>query len=94
MAMGRKNKCSGPGCDVDGYDAAKHSPTRRRIISIISIRRMTVVTPDHRIDEALKWAEVSIDQSQVAHGGETGLIAGLLRISGFGASWLRVVFWP
>jgi glycogen debranching enzyme len=39
-------------------------------------KRMTVETPDKRIDEALKWAEISIDQSQVAHGDETGLVAG------------------
>jgi hypothetical protein len=39
-------------------------------------RRMTVETPDHRIDEALKWAEVSIDQAQVVRGDETGMIAG------------------
>jgi len=38
--------------------------------------RLTVETPDHRIDEALKWAEVSIDQAQVVRGDETGMIAG------------------
>lgn len=38
--------------------------------------RLTVETPDRRIDEALKWAEVAIDQAQVAHGDETGMIAG------------------
>ena len=39
-------------------------------------RRLTVETPDPRINEALKWAEVSIDQAQVTRGDETGLIAG------------------
>ena len=39
-------------------------------------KRLTVETPDKRIDEALKWAEVSIDQAQVVRGAETGLIAG------------------
>ncbi len=39
-------------------------------------KRLTVETPDKRINEALKWAEVSIDQAQVAHGDETGLVAG------------------
>ena len=39
-------------------------------------RRMIVETPDKRINEALKWAEISIDQSQVSHGEETGLVAG------------------
>jgi glycogen debranching enzyme len=39
-------------------------------------KRLTVETPDQRVDEALKWAEVSIDQAQVARGDETGLIAG------------------
>ena len=38
--------------------------------------RMTVDTPDRRLNEALKWAEVSIDQAQVAHNGEIGMIAG------------------
>ncbi len=43
--------------------------------------RVTAETPDPRIDEALRWAEVAIDQMQVLyHGatgdGETGLVAG------------------
>ncbi len=39
-------------------------------------KKLTVETPDKHMDEALKWAEVSIDQAQVAHGNEIGLIAG------------------
>ena len=39
-------------------------------------KRLTVATPDKRINDALKWAEVSIDQAQVAYGQETGLIGG------------------
>ncbi len=38
--------------------------------------RLTVETPDKRINEGLQWAEVAIDQAQVMHGQETGLIAG------------------
>ncbi|MGI8958834.1 MAG: amylo-alpha-1,6-glucosidase [Bryobacteraceae bacterium] len=38
--------------------------------------RLTVDTPDRRINEALQWAEVAIDQMQVKHGAETGLVAG------------------
>ncbi len=39
-------------------------------------KKLTIETPDKHLDEALKWAEVSIDQAQVAHGNEIGLIAG------------------
>ena len=44
--------------------------------------RVTAETPDPRIDQALRWAEVSIDQLRVRHrseqyGEETGLVAGL-----------------
>ncbi len=44
--------------------------------------RLTAETPDPRIDQALRWAEVSIDQLRVRHsseqyGEETGLVAGL-----------------
>jgi glycogen debranching enzyme len=38
--------------------------------------KLTVETPDNRFDEALKWAEISIDQVQVRHGNEIGLVAG------------------
>ena len=38
--------------------------------------RLTAETPDPRIDDALRWAEVAIDQGQVRHGKETGLVAG------------------
>ncbi|HEU5401082.1 MAG TPA: glycogen debranching protein, partial [Terriglobales bacterium] len=38
--------------------------------------RLTVKTPDPSFDEALQWAELSIDQSQVRFHGETGLVAG------------------
>lgn len=33
-------------------------------------------TPDAALDDALRWAELSIDQSQVRYHGETGLVAG------------------
>ncbi len=38
--------------------------------------KLTVDTPDKQFDEALKWAEISIDQVQVRHGNEVGLVAG------------------
>jgi hypothetical protein len=38
--------------------------------------RLTVESPDPRFDRAIKWAEISIDQAQVKHGAETGLVAG------------------
>ena len=37
---------------------------------------LTVESPDPRFDRAIKWAEISIDQAQVKHGEETGLVAG------------------
>ncbi|MGA8029952.1 MAG: glycogen debranching protein [Bryobacteraceae bacterium] len=39
-------------------------------------RRLTAETPDHRINEALQWAEIAIDQAQVKYHNEIGLIAG------------------
>jgi hypothetical protein len=38
--------------------------------------KLTVESPDKQFDEALKWAEISIDQVQVRHGDEVGLVAG------------------
>ncbi len=38
--------------------------------------RLTIKTPDTRLDDALRWAEVAIDQAQVMHRGEVGLVAG------------------
>ena len=39
--------------------------------------RLTVRTPDPRLDRALRWAEIAIEQSQVrTAAGETGLVAG------------------
>ncbi len=38
--------------------------------------KLTVETPDKQLDTALKWAELSIDQVQVRHGNEVGLVAG------------------
>ena len=38
--------------------------------------RLTVDTPDQRINQGLQWAELAIDQAQVKHNDETGLIAG------------------
>ena len=38
--------------------------------------RLTVTTPDPQFDRALRWAELAIDQSQVAFHDETGMVAG------------------
>ena len=38
--------------------------------------KLTVESPDKQLDAALKWAEISIDQVQVRHGDEVGLVAG------------------
>ena len=38
--------------------------------------RLFLETPDRKLDEAFKWAEIALDQMQVRHGNETGLVAG------------------
>ncbi|HET8638187.1 MAG TPA: glycogen debranching protein, partial [Acidobacteriaceae bacterium] len=38
--------------------------------------RVIAATPDPRIDEALRWAEVAVDQMQVQYHNEVGLVAG------------------
>ncbi len=38
--------------------------------------KLTADTPDNWLNMALKWAEISIDQVQVRHGEEVGLVAG------------------
>jgi glycogen debranching enzyme len=38
--------------------------------------RLTVHTPDPHFDEAMRWAEIAIDQAKVHTGNETGLVAG------------------
>ncbi len=38
--------------------------------------RLRIETPDPKLDQALQWAEVALDQMQVRHGNETGLVAG------------------
>ena len=38
--------------------------------------RLTVKTPDAKLDAALRWAEVAIEQNKVKTGDETGLVAG------------------
>ncbi len=39
-------------------------------------KRLVADTPDQRFNEAVRWAEVSIDQLRVRHGDEVGLVAG------------------
>ncbi len=39
-------------------------------------RRLTIETPNRRLNEALQWAEIAIDQTQVKYHGETGMVAG------------------
>jgi len=38
--------------------------------------RVVAETPDPRINDALKWAEIAIDQTQVQYHGEIGMVAG------------------
>ncbi|MFL6452236.1 MAG: amylo-alpha-1,6-glucosidase [Bryobacteraceae bacterium] len=38
--------------------------------------RLYVETPDRKLDEALQWAEIALDQMQVRRGDETGMVAG------------------
>jgi len=40
-------------------------------------KRLTVETPDQRVNDGLRWAEIAIDQAQVKTAqGETGMVAG------------------
>ncbi len=39
--------------------------------------RLVAETPDPRFNQAIRWAEISIDQLRVQHGAELGLVAGL-----------------
>jgi glycogen debranching enzyme len=39
-------------------------------------RRLVVESPDTKLNEAFAWAEIAIDQAQVAHRDEIGLVAG------------------
>jgi glycogen debranching enzyme len=40
-------------------------------------KRLTIETPDQRVNEGLRWAEIAIDQAQVKTAqGETGMVAG------------------
>jgi Amylo-alpha-1,6-glucosidase len=39
-------------------------------------KRVTADTPDKKLDEALRWAEIAIDQAQVKYHDEIGLVAG------------------
>lgn len=39
-------------------------------------KRLVADTPDERLNRALRWAEISIDQLRVRHGDEVGLVAG------------------
>jgi hypothetical protein len=60
--------------------------------------RLTAETPDARLDEALRWAEVAIDQAQVRLGAETGLVAGYYESGdsarpGFGWFFGRDTLW-
>src|SRR4051794_39062426 len=39
-------------------------------------RQLSVETPERKLNEALQWAEVAVDQMQIRLGGETGMVAG------------------
>ncbi len=39
-------------------------------------QRLTVESPDHAFDDAMRWAAVAIDQARVKFHGETGMVAG------------------
>ena len=39
-------------------------------------KRLVVDTPDERFNQAMRWAELAIDQLRVRHGDEVGLVAG------------------
>lgn len=60
--------------------------------------RLTAETPDAKFDEALRWAEVAIDQLKVRKGDELGLVAGVYPSAdsdrpGFGWFFGRDTLW-
>ncbi len=60
--------------------------------------RLTIETPDASFDEALRWAEISIDQLKVRRGSEVGLVAGVSSSGnstrpGFGWFFGRDMLW-
>ena len=54
---------------------ALYSQTQNRYAHFFDTR-LAAETPDPRVNEALQWAEIAIDQAQVRYHGETGLVAG------------------
>ncbi len=61
-------------------------------------QRLTTETPDARFDQAMRWAEISIDQLKVQKGAETGLVAGVYPSAdsdrpGFGWFFGRDTLW-
>ncbi len=40
------------------------------------VRCVSMESPNRRLNEALQWAEVAIDQTQIRYHGETGMVAG------------------
>jgi hypothetical protein len=75
MAMATKAKAVDQATTLIGALPQAYADTQSYYQTFFD-KRMTIATPDHHLDEALKWAEVSIDQAQVAHNGEIGMIAG------------------
>ena len=60
--------------------------------------RLYAETPDRRFDEALRWAEISMDQLKVRRGAETGFVAGVYTSAdsdrpGFGWFFGRDALW-
>ena len=75
MAYGASRDCGRLLSDLNGRLPALWNTTADYYTHFFD-RRLTVESPDPRFDQALRWAEIAIDQAQVQFHDETGLVAG------------------
>ncbi|MGH9582173.1 MAG: amylo-alpha-1,6-glucosidase, partial [Bryobacteraceae bacterium] len=67
-----------PADEIAGIDAAipdLYAQTQRYYAHFFD-SRLTAQTPEKHLNQALRWAEIAIDQMQVAYHSEIGLVAG------------------
>lgn len=75
MAVGTSEQCKQRIAELNEKIPALYRATADYYAHFFETR-LTVESPDPRFDSAIKWAEIAIDQAQVKHGDETGLVAG------------------
>lgn len=75
LAMEESSDPAAQAADILAKITTCHRATRAYYQSFFD-KHLYVETPDRKLDEALAWAEVAIDQMQVLRGKEIGLVAG------------------